>query len=135
MESPKKILIVDDENSILITLKSALKRKGVEIITTTRIEEAEYAMKNTFFDVVLADIRLTGVLGREGLELLSYIRDKSPGTEVIIMTAYGSPEIEQEAYEKGAYFYFDKPIDLRVLDEQLSKLGIFNNVGITKSHV
>jgi len=135
MESPKKILIVDDENSILITLKSALKRKGVEIITTTRIEEAEYAMKNTFFDVVLADIRLTGVLGREGLELLSYIRDESPGTEVIIMTAYGSPEIEQEAYEKGAYFYFDKPIDLRVLDEQLSKLGIFNNVGITKSHV
>ena len=129
MCSPKKILIVDDEKHILEALSIALKTDGLEIITTTRIEEAEYAIKNTFFDLVLADIRLTGVLGREGLELLPYIQDKSPETKVIIMTAYGSPEVEKEAYDKGTYFYFDKPIDLNILKDRLEELGIPGKTG------
>lgn len=120
----KKILIVEDEVNLLTMLSKALKTRTIEVITATRIEEAEYAIKNTFFDLVLADIRLTGVLGREGLELLGYVREKSPGTKVIIMTGYGSKEIEQEAYEKGASFYFDKPIDLKVLKRKIDELGI-----------
>ena len=122
----KKILIVDDEENILLLLRKDLKTNNVEVITTTKIEEAEYALKNTFFDLVITDIRLNGVLGRDGLDLLEYIQEKSPGTEVIIMTAYGSKEIEREAYEKGAYFYFEKPIDIKVLNDHLRRLGIFN---------
>lgn len=122
MGTPKKILIVDDEKPILDALSIALKADGLEIITASTIEQAEYAIKNTSFNVVLADIRLTGVLGREGLELLPYIAEKSPETKVIIMTAYGSPEIEEEAYNKGAYFYFDKPIDLHILRDRLEEL-------------
>ncbi|UCD84337.1 MAG: response regulator [Deltaproteobacteria bacterium] len=124
----KKILIVDDEESVLLLLSKALKSDNVETITATKIEEAEYALNHTFFDLVIADIRLTGILGREGLELLEYIQEKSPGTKVIIMTAYGSKEIEKEAYDKGAYFYFDKPIDLRILNDHLKKLGIVSNL-------
>jgi DNA-binding NtrC family response regulator len=120
----KKILIVDDEVNLLRILSKALKGNDVEVITSNRIEEAEYAIKNTFFNVVLADIRLTGVLGREGIELLGYIGEKSPQTKVIIMTGYGSPEIEKEAYEKGAFYYFEKPIDLAVLNTRLHGLGI-----------
>jgi DNA-binding NtrC family response regulator len=127
MEEMKKILIVDDEENVLRNLSKALKSDGVEVITTTKIEEAEYAIKSTFFNVVIADIRLTGVLGREGLELLPYVIEKSPDTKVIIMTGYGSEEIEKEAYEKGAYYYFDKPIDLRILNEKLKEIGIYNN--------
>lgn len=118
----KKILIVDDEENILAMLSKALHQNGFEVITTSKIEEAEYAIKNTFFDIVLADIRLTGVIGKEGLELLSYVKEKSPGSKVIIMTGYGSQEIEKEAYERGAYFYFDKPIDLRILKEKINEL-------------
>ncbi len=101
-----------------------MKTESMEVITTTRIEGAEYALKNTFFDVVLADIRLTGVQRREGLELLRYVQEKSPGTRVIIMTAHGSPEIEQEAYEKGASWYFEKPFDLRVLIERMKEVAM-----------
>ncbi len=124
----KKILIVDDEENVLLLLSNVLKTHSAEVITTTRIEEAEYALKNTFFDLVITDIRLTGVVGREGLELLQYIREKSPGTRVIIMTAYGSKEIEKEAYKKGAYFYFEKPIDLRVLNGRLKEIGIYSDI-------
>ena len=121
----KKILIVDDEEHILVTLGRALKAKGVEVITTTKIEEAEYAIKNATLDLVIADIRLTGVLGREGLELLEYVQENSPDAQTIIMTGYGSPDIEREAYQKGAYYYFDKPIDLRVLKHKLGEMGIY----------
>lgn len=120
----KKILIVDDEVNLLRLLSRALKKNGIEVITATSIEEAEYAVSHTYFDVVLADIRLTGVLGRQGLELLPYVQERSPQTKVIIMTGYGSADIEEEAYEKGAYFYFDKPIDLNVLKMRLEELGI-----------
>ena len=107
-----------------------MKTNGVEVITTARIEEAEYAIKSTLFEVILADIRLTGVLGREGLELLPYVREKSPESKVIIMTGYGSPGVEKEAYEKGAFFYFDKPIDLVFLKEKLQELGIYGKLGM-----
>jgi len=127
MTPPKKILIVDDEESILETLYRYLQGDGLEVIKCNEMTQAEYAIKNTFIDLVIADIRLTGMLGREGLELLAYVREKSPGTNVIIMTAYGTPEIEQEAYEKGAFFYFNKPIDMLVLEERLKEIGIFNN--------
>ena len=49
-------------------------------------------------------------------------------TKVIIMSAYGSREIEKEAYEKGAYFYFDKPINLWVLNSRLKDIGIQNDI-------
>ncbi|MDD5225240.1 MAG: response regulator, partial [bacterium] len=121
----RKILIVDDEEKLLELLSRALsKDKAFEVVTASTIEEAEYAIKHACFDIILADIRLTGVLGRQGLELLPYVAEKSPRTKVIIMTAYGSPEIEEEAYEKGAFYYFEKPIDLRILCQKLDEIGI-----------
>ncbi|UCD84852.1 MAG: response regulator [Deltaproteobacteria bacterium] len=124
----KKILIVDDEINVLLHLSKALRGNGVDVITTTMIEEAEYALKHTYFDLVIADIRLTGVVGREGLGLLEYVQKRSPGTKVIIITAYGSKEIESESYDKGAYYYFDKPLDLRVLNNCLKEIGIYSDV-------
>lgn len=120
----KKILIVDDEEPLLALLGSALKHHDVEVITATTLATAEFAINNTFIDLVLADVRLTGVLGREGLELLSYVQEKSPGTLVIIMSAYGSEEIKEEAYERGASHYYDKPFELVDLFERLRELGI-----------
>lgn len=123
----KNILIVDDEENILALLSKALRKRWIEIITASTIEQAEFAIRNAHFELVLADIRLTGVYGRLGLELLPYLAEKSPGTKVIIMTGYGTPEIEEEAYEKGASCYFEKPIDLNVLKETLSEMGIYDS--------
>lgn len=120
----KKILIIDDEEKLILILRKALRRKDVEVVTATTIEEAEYAIKHTFFNVALTDLRLTGMLGREGIELLHYIEEISPWTKVIIMTGYGSQEIEQEAYQQGAFYYFEKPLDLRILLDRIQALGI-----------
>jgi DNA-binding NtrC family response regulator len=119
----KKILIVDDEQSILLSLSYVLKTDGVEIITCSEIEQAEEALETTHFDLVLADIRMSGVKGIEGLELLTFIKQRYD-TDVIIMTGYGDDETEIEAYKRGACYYFTKPVDIPILLEQVSRKGI-----------
>lgn len=119
----RKILIVDDEQSILMSLSHALKTDGVEVIACDEIEQAEEALANTRFDLVIADIRMSGVNGIEGLELLSYIKQRH-STEVIIMTGYGSEEIEAEAYRRGALHYFMKPVDIGELKNLVGSIGI-----------
>lgn len=119
----KKIMIVDDEKAILLTLSHVLRHQGVEVVLCAAIEEAEEALKSSHFDLVIADIRMSGVSGIEGLELLSYIKQNFE-TEVIIMTGYGTEEIEEEAYRRGAFYFFRKPLDIVELLQQVSLLGI-----------
>lgn len=121
---PKKILIVDDEPTILLTLSYALRSRDVEVITASRLEPAEEALKRNTFDLVIADIRMSGMLGVEGLELLTYIKRYWPDTKVIIMTAHGSEEVQQDAYERGATYYYQKPVDIRELMRKIEDLGI-----------
>jgi DNA-binding NtrC family response regulator len=119
----KKILVVDDENPILLTLSHLLRNEGVEIVICSEVEEAEAALNSCRFDLVITDIRMSGIAGIEGLELLTYIKDRYP-TEVIIMTGYGTAEIEKEAYRRGAFHFFSKPIDTIELLNKVAELGI-----------
>ena len=120
----KRILVVDDEPTILLSLSYCLKTNGVEVITSSKIESADEALSRYFFDLVIADIRMSGMYGIEGLELLSYIKKMSPETEVIIMTAYGSDDIRSEAANRGAYYYYDKPVNIEHMLGKVKELGI-----------
>jgi DNA-binding NtrC family response regulator len=120
----KKILIVDDEPTILLTLSHVLGNRDTTVIASSKIEEAEEALSRYRFDLAIADIRLSGMYGIEGLELLSYIKKLSPTTEVIIMTAYGSDEMRDDAYRRGAFYYYEKPIDIPHLIDKVQSLGI-----------
>jgi DNA-binding NtrC family response regulator len=120
----KHILIVDDEPTILLTLSYALQSKGVEVVTANRLETAEDALKRQSFEVVIADIRISGLLGAEGLELLTYIKRHWPETNVIIMTAHGSEEVQQDALDRGATCYYSKPVDILELMQKIRDLGV-----------
>jgi len=120
----KRILIVDDEPTILLTLSYALQTKNVEVITASRLESAEDALKRNAFDLVIADVQMSGMLGVEGLELLTYIKRCWPETKVIIMTAHGSEDIQQDAYKRGATHYYQKPVDTRELMRKIEDFGI-----------
>jgi len=120
----KRILVVDDEPSILLSLSHLLRGENVAVITSSKMEDAEEALGTYYFDLVIADIRLSGIYGIEGLELLSYIKELSPKTKVIIMTAYGSSEMRDIAYDRGAFHYYEKPIDLNDLAEKVKACGI-----------
>lgn len=122
----KKILIVDDEPTVLVTLSYSLRSPGVEVVTASRLESAEAALEKYFFDLVIADIRMSGILGVEGLELLSYVKQNSPKTKMIIMSGSGSDDLRKRALERGADHYYDKPVDIAELLHRVKEMGIYS---------
>lgn len=124
----KKVLVVDDEEPILRVLVKYLAKRGINAHTTTEFHNAKCEISRNAYDLVLLDVNIDQLISRRnGLELLSYIRDASPHTKVIIMTGFGSDEIEQDAYNRGAYYYMEKPLDLFSLNEKLNEIGIYTH--------
>ncbi len=119
----KKILVVDDEEAILVSLSYALQAEGVEVVTCTGIEQAVEALVADHFDLVIAEIRVLGANVVEGLELLTFIRQHYC-TEVIVMTGFGLGEIETEAYRSKTFKYLNKPFNVKELLKTCTQLGI-----------
>jgi len=122
----KKILIVDDEPAVLLTLSCSLRSPGVEVVTASKLESAEAALEKYFFDLVIADIRMSGILGVAGLELLSYVKKNAPETKVIILSGSGADDLRRQALERGADNYYDKPIDIAELMHRIKEMGIYS---------
>ena len=104
-----RLLLVDDEESILFAMREYFATFGYQIDCACELEEAEALVVKHRYDLVVADLRLTGIYGAEGLELVGLIRERSPRTHVILLTAYGSPEIEMEARRLGVASFLHKP--------------------------
>lgn len=112
MPGAVRVLIVDDEPTILLGLSHVLRRTGAHVTPCLGRDEAETAIQNQVFDLALLDVRLSGSEARAGLDLLTLVKQRSPRTHVIVMTAYGSDEIRHQAMALGAAHYYDKPINL-----------------------
>ncbi len=108
------ILLVDDEASVLYTLRAVLKPEGYQIESVGSAREALEKMNERAFDVVISDVNMPG---ESGLDLLDAIRKRDPETLVIIITAFGSEAIAVDAMKRGAYDYLPKPFandDLKI---------------------
>jgi DNA-binding response OmpR family regulator len=103
------MLVVDDEEPILFALREYFSTEGFRVDCARELEEAEALVLKFRYDVVVADLRLTDIYGAEGLALIGHIRECSPRTHVILLTAYGSPEIEREARRLGVASVLHKP--------------------------
>jgi two-component system response regulator AtoC len=115
MSGEARVLLVDDEPTILLGLSHVLRRAGAHVTTCLGWREAEEAIQNQVFDLALLDVRLSGSETHAGLDLLTQLKKRSPGTRVIIMTAFSSDEVRREALARGASYYCDKPINLEHL--------------------
>jgi two-component system response regulator PilR (NtrC family) len=103
------ILVVDDEPSIREFLQIMLAREGYEVSCAEDGREAITLFEKSPFDVVLADIRMPKT---SGFEVLNRIKELSPGTKVIMITAYASFESAVESMKEGAYDYIAKPFNV-----------------------
>ncbi len=103
------ILVVDDEPSIRECLQIMLKREGYEVSCAEDGREAITLFEKNPFDVVLADIRMPKTTG---FEVLNRIKELSPKTKVIMITAYASFESAVESMKEGAYDYIAKPFNV-----------------------
>jgi len=102
------VLIIDDDPTFCLMLKSFLSKKDFATETAFSGTEALTQVRNNNFDVVLSDFRLPDT---DGLELLENIREIKPGTPVIIMTSYADIRIAVKAMKIGAYEYVTKPVN------------------------
>lgn len=120
----KSILIVDDEPSIRMSLPACLVSESVSIRTAASLEEAKVLLATERFDLVITDLRLSGTVGTEGLQLLRWLRGHMPDTPAIVMTAFGSEDVEREARRQGACDYWTKSILIPEIISRLRALGI-----------
>ena len=119
---PDKILVVDDEESILFALMEYFTKCGYEVDCAREIEEALALLTTARYSVAIVDLRLTGVDGVEGLEFIELLRKQSPKTRAILLTAYGSPEIEREALNRGVDILLHKPKPLHEMARVVADL-------------
>ena len=101
-----RILVVDDERSMREVLFSMLKNEGYDVTVAEGGEAAIEAVRRETFDAIITDVRMSKV---DGLQVLKASKEISPGTVVIMLTAFGSSETAVEAMKLGAYDYITKP--------------------------
>ena len=101
----KKILIVDDESEMRVALETTLKREKFQLTCAEDGKQALDKMEDDDFDLILTDVRMPKV---NGLELLRAVKERSPKTQVVMMTAYGTIDNAVEAMKEGAFDYLIK---------------------------
>ena len=108
-DTTPRILIVDDEEPILFAMREYFAAHGFSVDCARETAEAESLLAHNDYGVAILDLRLSGTPGAEGLDLVASVRAISPATRIILLTAYGSREIEAEARRLGADAFLHKP--------------------------
>lgn len=106
--APSRILIVDDERNIRLTLKGALEMTGLEVDAVLQGEEALQKLAERNYAAMLLDLRLPGM---DGLAVLRQVAERHAGVKVIIITAYGTVDAVIEAMKLGAVDFLQKPFE------------------------
>jgi DNA-binding NtrC family response regulator len=113
-----KVLILDDEPKVLKILKPALEKSGYEVEAFSRSLEASSRIMEQDFDIVITDLKMEGL---DGMEFLAQVKDRSPVTEVIVITGFATMETAKESFKKGVFDFLAKPFKLGEIKEVVAK--------------
>ena len=111
-----RILLVDDDTTFCLMLKTWLTKKGFQVDEAFSCREALSKTKEAKYDVILTDLRLPD---EDGMYLLKNIKEKTPEVQVILMTGYADIHTAVQAIKLGAFDYVAKPV---IPDEILKKI-------------
>ena len=114
-----RILVVDDDNSLLELMRMRLESANYEVTATMKEEEAIEAAKGQVFDLSIVDLRLAQ---RDGISLMKELHLIIPDMPVIILTAHGSIESAVEAIKNGAFSYLTKPFEPQEMLFQIERV-------------
>ena len=113
-----RILIVDDEQGIRDLLISEFAKLGYDVFSAINGEEAVNELQTEKADIIITDMKMPKV---DGLELLKFVKEKTPETEVIIITGYATVENALDAMRSGAYDFVQKPFNIDELTALVEK--------------
>src|SRR3954469_24207370 len=109
----RRVLIVDDDAAIRTSLAEAVADRAADVRVAGDATEALSKIAEVAPDLVISDVRMPGM---NGLELLQLLRDRSPSTDVVLMTAYDDMNSVVGAMREGAVDFIMKPIALETLN-------------------
>ncbi|HHX74802.1 MAG TPA: response regulator [Firmicutes bacterium] len=109
---PATILVVDDRVGIRRLLQEVLQDAGYKVLTASGGSEAVETVRQIKTDLVLLDMKMSGM---DGLETLTLLKQYAPQVIILIMTAYEELEVLKEARRRGAAGYISKPFDIEDL--------------------
>ena len=105
----RNLLVVDDEESICFSMREYFSQHGYRVDTAREMEEAEGLIKATNYKVIIQDLRLGLTRHPDGIEIIKLAHQRSPDTRIVVLTSYGSQEVEDEARRAGADAFLRKP--------------------------
>lgn len=110
----RKVLIVDDEEDLTWSIQKNLAKDKdqYDLVCVNDAEQALGVLSQLPIDLVVTDIKMPGM---SGLDLLLKIKETYASTKVIIMTAYGSADVQKEATRRGSLYYIEKPFEIEEL--------------------
>jgi DNA-binding NtrC family response regulator len=118
---PRKVLLVDDEESVRLSLAFWLRRNDFQVTLCAGAEAAAAALESEAFDVVISDYRLTPH-GTEGLALLARVRRESPAARRILVTATPLDQLPSDLVPDLLHGLHQKPVDVHELLRGLDAL-------------
>src|ERR1043165_8233245 len=104
-----RILVFDDEEAICFSMSEYFSLHGYKVDTAREMEVAEKLLGTFEYKVVIQDLRLSLTTNSGGLDMIRAIRSHNPQTRIIVLTAYGSSEVEDEARRWGADGFLRNP--------------------------
>ncbi|MGA9752435.1 MAG: response regulator [Acidobacteriota bacterium] len=114
----KSVMVLDDEPIVGDRLKPVLEREGFEVEVFTESEKALERLKERSFHVLVTDMKMKGP---SGMDLLRFIKEKAPTTQVIVITGYATIETSHEAQALGAFQFIAKPFKMKELAKLVGK--------------
>lgn len=123
----KKILIVDDEKNIRLTLSQSIEDTGAEIDTAVNGEEGLKKAEENDYDIILLDIKMPGI---DGIEVLRRLREKSTNATVVIITAHGTIDNAVEAMKLGAVDFIQKPFSPNEIRDLIRRINKREDLGM-----
>ena len=112
------VLVVDDDSANVASLERIFKREGMRVLSADGAKTALELVRTHRVEVVLTDLMMPGI---SGAELLRAIRQVSPDTEVVMMTAYGTVETAVQSMREGAYDFVEKPLKRMTIVKTVKK--------------
>ncbi len=113
-----KIMVLDDEPIVCKRLKPALEKQGYEVETFTQSSDAMEQLKHVNYDIIITDLKMKGI---DGMQLLGEAKQRSPKTEVIVITGFATMETAKESFHKGVFDFIAKPFKLSEIQDVVGR--------------
>ena len=114
-----RLLLVEDEDSTVFAFKKVLSGPAISVDTAQSLSDAIILLNKNKYDVVIADLRLSGAAVIEGFEVIKVARVTQADCIIVIVTAFGRSDTREVVFDLGADFYFEKPVSPQKIKEML----------------